>query len=158
MGFKKSSSDTAVFYRNTAKEFTIIRVAIDDLTITAANEDILHGVKKDLENIFKMKDLREIHWLLNLKIDQNKQASMIPISHEAYIDSILERFNLQDAKTYSSPLDPNTKLSKDQCLNMTEDKKKMEKVPYRQAIRSLMWAAVATRLDIAFSVSLLSIP
>ena len=32
----------------------------------------------------------------------------------------------------------------------------MEKVPYRQAIGSLMWAAVATRLDIAFAVSLLS--
>ena len=156
MGFKKSSSDAAVFYWNTAKEFTIIRVAIDDLTITAANKDILHGVKKDLENIFNMKDLGEIHWLLNLKIDWNKQAGMISISQEAYIDSILERFNLQDAKIYSSPLDPNTKLSKDQCLNMTEDKKKMEKVPYRQAIGSLMWAAVATWPDIAFAVSFLS--
>ena len=69
MGFKKSSSDAAVFYRNTAKEFAIIRAAIDDFTITAANEDILHGVKKNLENIFKMKDLGEIHCLLNLKID-----------------------------------------------------------------------------------------
>ena len=56
-------------YRNTAKEFAIIGVAIDDLTITAANENILQGVKKDLENIFKMKDLGEIHWLLNLKIN-----------------------------------------------------------------------------------------
>ena len=51
MGFKKSSSDAAVFYRNTAKEFAIIGVAIDDLTITAANKDILHGVKKDLERL-----------------------------------------------------------------------------------------------------------
>ena len=32
----------------------------------------------------------------------------------------------------------------------------MEKVPYRQAIRSLIWAAVATQPDIAFAVSLLS--
>ena len=91
-----------------------------------------------------MKDLGEIHWLLNLKIDRNKQAGTISISQEAYIDSILERFNLQDAKIYSSPLDPNMKLSKDQCPNMTEDTKKMEKFPYRQAIRSLMWVAVAT--------------
>ena len=68
MGFKKSSS-------NTAKEFAIIRVAIDDLTITAANEDILHRVKKDLENIFKMKDLGEIHWLLTSRLTEtNKPA------------------------------------------------------------------------------------
>ena len=102
------------------------------------------------------KDLGEIHWLLNLKINQNKQVGTISIPQEAYINSILERFNLQDAKIYSSPLDPNTKLSKDQCPNMTEDKKKMEMVTCRQAIGSLMWAAVATQPDIAFAVSLLS--
>ena len=32
----------------------------------------------------------------------------------------------------------------------------MSKIPYRKAIRSLMWAAVATRPYIAFVVSLLS--
>ena len=52
MGFKKSSSDAAVFYRNTAKGFAIFGAAVDDLTITATNEDILHGVEKDLEKIY----------------------------------------------------------------------------------------------------------
>ena len=48
------------------------------------------------------------------------------------------------------------KLSKDQCPKTYEEKKMMEKVSYRQAIGSLMWAAVATQPDIAFAVSLLS--
>ena len=40
---------------------------------------------------------------------------------------------------------------------MTDAKKEdMKKIPYRQAIGSLMWTAVATQPDIAFSVSLLS--
>jgi len=48
------------------------------------------------------------------------------------------------------------KLSKDNCPTNDNEKKAMEKIPYRQAIGSLMWAAVATCPDISFAVSLLS--
>ena len=42
-------------------------------------------------------------------------------------------------------------------VGFTDDEKvAMSKIPYREAIGSLMWAAVATRPDIAFAVSLLS--
>jgi hypothetical protein len=48
------------------------------------------------------------------------------------------------------------KLSKDQCPETEEDKDQMKNVPYCQAMGSLMWAAITTRPDIAFTVSLLS--
>ena len=130
----QAGNGTNVFLRHYSSwdsrsaNFATIGAAVDDLTITAANEEIIHGVKQDLEQVFKMKDLGEIHWLLNLKID--KISGTINISQEAYIDNILARFNLQDAKSYSSPLDPNVKLSKDQCPTTDEEKKTMEKVPY----------------------------
>ena len=53
-------------------------------------------------------------------------------------------------------LDPNVKLTKDQCLQNEQEKCAMAKVPYRQAIKLLMQAAVATQPDIAFAISLLS--
>ena len=53
-------------------------------------------------------------------------------------------------------VDPNIHSSKDQCSSTDEEKLAMSKIPYREAIRSLMWAAVATQPDIAFAVSLLS--
>ena len=62
-----------------------------------------------------MKDLGEIHWLSNMKLDRDKISGTINISQEAYINNILAQFNLQEAKSYSSPLDLNVKLSKDQC-------------------------------------------
>src|SRR3979490_1681703 len=156
MEFKKSSSDAAVFYRHGPKGYAIIGAAVDDLTITAVDEYTIYGIKKDLEHIFKMKDLGEIHWLLNLKIECNRTAGTICFSQEAYIDKILANFNLTDAKTHVTPLYQNIKVTKDQCPTTDEEKRAMERVPYRQAIGSLMWAAVATRPDIAFAVSLLS--
>jgi len=69
IGFTKTSTDAAVFYRHGEKGFSIIGAAVDDLMITAKNDEVLQGIKKDLSDIFKMKDLGEIHWLLNLKIE-----------------------------------------------------------------------------------------
>jgi ATP-binding cassette subfamily B (MDR/TAP) protein 1 len=77
------------------------------------------------------------------------------LSQEAYIGKILKHFNLQDAKAIQMPIDPNTKLTKDKSPETNEEKDHMEKVPYHQAVGSLMWAAMATRPDIAFTVSLL---
>ena len=103
-----------------------------------------------------MKDLRELHWLLNLKIERDRRSRSISFSQEAYIDKILDRSNIQDTKMHITPLDPNMKLSKDQCPESHEDKVAMSKIPHREAIGSLMWEAVATWPDIAFIVSLLS--
>ena len=120
--FSKSKSDGAVFYRHAGKGFAIIAVAVDDLMITAKNDGIIQEIKADLMKIFKMKDLGELHWLLNLKIECNRTKKLISFSQEAYIDKILNWFNLQDSKTHITPLDPNIRLTKDQCSSTDEEK------------------------------------
>jgi Reverse transcriptase (RNA-dependent DNA polymerase) len=132
----------------------IVATAVDDLTITAENQSVLEKTKWDLTQVFSMKDLGEIHWLLNLKIERDWQKKTMVISQPAYIEKIIKKFNLEDAKTYATPLDPAVKLSKDQCPSTERGKQAMSKIPYRQAIGSLIWAAVATRPDIGFAVSL----
>ena len=86
IGSSKSISDAAVFYRHSGKGFVIIAMAIDDLTITVINDDIVHEIKADIMNIFKMKDLGELHWLLNLKIEQDGTSEF---KHHCIPDMIL---------------------------------------------------------------------
>ena len=43
----------------------IIAMAIDILMITVINDNIIWEIKADLMKIFKIKDLSELHWLLN---------------------------------------------------------------------------------------------
>ena len=144
IGFTKSKSDAAVFYRHNGKGFVIIAIAIDDLTITAIKDDIIHEMKTDLIKIFKMKDLGKLHSLLNLKIKWNRTSKLINFSQEAYIDKMMSRFHLEDSKMHTIRIDPNIHLTKDQCSSTDNEKVVMSKIPYREAIGSLMWAAVAT--------------
>ena len=96
IGFTKSKSDTAVFYRHHRKSFAIIAVAVDDLMMTVTNDDIIREIKADLMKIFKMKDLGKLHWLLNLKIEWDRTSKLISFSQEAYIDKMMSWFHLED--------------------------------------------------------------
>jgi hypothetical protein len=53
-------------------------------------------------------------------------------------------------------MDPNIRLTKDDCPTSDDDKAEMKKVPYREAIGALNWAAVGSRPDIAFVVGQLA--
>src|SRR6266850_1503928 len=81
---------------------------------------------------------------------------MISLSQEAYIKTIIACFTLANAKPYSTPMVPFTSYSKDNSPASANDAARMHKVPYREVIGSLMYASVATGLDITFAVSTLS--
>ena len=81
---------------------------------------------------------------------------MISLSQSQFIDSILLRFSLTDAKSYPTPMVPSASYSKHDSPSSPSDAARMRKVPYCEAIGSLMYAAVTTRPDIAFAVSTLS--
>ena len=53
-------------------------------------------------------------------------------------------------------MDPNISFSKDQCPTTADEIACMRRIPYREAIGSLMYASVGTRPDISFAVSTLS--
>ncbi|KAJ3473937.1 hypothetical protein NLI96_g12743 [Meripilus lineatus] len=53
-------------------------------------------------------------------------------------------------------MEPGLRLSASQCPATDEDKQAMASVPYINAVRALMYLAIATRPDISFAVSVLS--
>lgn len=60
---------------------------------------------------------------------------------------------MQDCKPVLTPLSPQFKLSASQS---SEIEFQLNEFPYAQAVGSLMYAMVCTRLDIAYAVSVVS--
>lgn len=80
----------------------------------------------------------------------------ITLSQKAYADTVVARFNMENAYPCTTPLDRNVTLSTKMSPTTPTEIADMQHVPYRKLIGSLMYLAVGTRPDIAFAVQFLS--
>nr|GAT43935.1 polyprotein [Mycena chlorophos] len=156
LGFTQCASDQAIFYAHDNGELTILAIHVDDCTITSSSTTLLRSYKARIGLRFKMTDLGPVSWLLGIEIRRDREARTISLSQRSYIESILQRFNFADSKPVAMPMDPNVHLSNEHRAISVTDIAAMQRVPYREAVGSLMWAAIGTRPDIAFAVGLLS--
>ena len=91
-----------------------------------------------------------------MQIFHDRKNKKIWLSQEKYIEKVLKRFSMSNAKPVGSPLVGHFKLCSEQSLSSDEKKEKMQKVPYASVIGSLMYAMVCTRPNIAYAVSVTS--
>ena len=155
-GFCVSDADPGVFSAHHEGHTTILAIHVDDCLITGSSPELIADYKRKLNDCFSLTDLGPVHWLLGIKITRDREARTISLSQTSYIDAILSRFSLSDAKPVATPITPGTVLSKTDSPSDDTEMARMKKTPYREAIGSLMYAAVATCPDITFAVSALS--
>ncbi len=134
----------------------MLAVHVDDCILTGSSKRLVTEFKGKINKCYALTDLGPVHWLLGIKITRDCQMCTLSMSQTSYIDSILARYALTEAKPQKSPMIPSMQLSKDQGPKTAKEVTHMRKTPYREAIGSLMYLAVVTRPDIAFAVSQLS--
>jgi transposase InsO family protein len=156
LGFQVNDADPGVFSSHFDNHTTILAIHVDDCLISGSSPELIADYKQKLNSRYPLTDLGPVHWLLGIKITRDRDARTISLSQTSYIDNILARFSLSDAKPFATPITPGTVLSKDDSPSDDTEMVRMGKTPYREAIGSLMYASVATRPDIAFAVSALS--
>jgi ribonuclease HI len=149
-------ADPGVFCIHKNGHLLILAVHVDDCMLTGDSAEMIAEFKEKLNNCYALTDLGPIHWLLGIKITRDRTARTISLSQTAYIDDIVKRFDLTDAKSYATPMIPGAIYSKKDVPASPEESVRMKNTPYREAVGSLMYAAIATRPDIAYAVSALS--
>ena len=113
---------------------------------------MIGDLKKELSKFFDMKDLGPAKQILDMQILQDRKVRKLWLSQEQYVERVLEKFNMKNAKPISTPLANHFKLSKRSCPTTVEEKKEMVVVPYSSTIKRLMYAMVCAQLDITHAV------
>jgi len=161
-GFTKSKNDHAVYLKKDAESDTYcwVLIWVDDVLWIGPRAMVDKG-KAMLAKQFPVTDLGRAHYFLGVQIVQLPRQ--ITLNQATYIEKILERFNMANAYTVSTPLNPGTKLesltgTRTHIQDSTPEVEDSDadETEYRSMIESLMYLMLCTRPDIAFTVGALS--
>ena len=125
---------------------------MDDILIAGSSMRKINHLKESLFSVFEMKDLGATKQILGMRISRDRSAGTLNISQEQYIEKVLFKFKMNDAKPRTTPLANRIKLSKEQSPKTVEEREHMASVLYASTVGSLMYAMVCTRLDITHVV------
>eukprot|EP00253_Pinus_taeda_P036336 PITA_36336 len=103
-----------------------------------------------------MKDLGAANYILGMEIKRDRAKRKLWLNQRKYVETILQRFIMQDSKPVKVLILVGVRLSGEQCPKTQEEEDDMSHVPYASAVGSLMYAMVCTRPDIAHVVGVLS--
>jgi hypothetical protein len=129
---------------------------VDDILLIRNDISMMEAVKSSLRKSFSMKDLGGAAYILGIKIYRDRSKRLIGLSQDAYIDKILNRFNMQDSKKGFLPMSHGITLSKKQCPTDSNEQERMRVVPYASAIGSIMYVMIWTRPDVSYALSAMS--
>jgi len=129
---------------------------VDGILIVGANMAEIDTLKKQLSENFEMKDVGLAKQILCMRIFKNRYEGILNLSQENYIEKLLSRFNVGNAKTRNTPLGTHLKFLERQSSQTEEEESHMSKVSYASVVGSLMYAMIYTKPDIAHAVGVVS--
>jgi hypothetical protein len=103
-----------------------------------------------------MKDFGASNFILGIEIKRDQERRKLWLNQRKYVETILQRFNMQECKPFKVSISVGVKLYVDQCPKPHEEEEYMSHVPCASAVGSLMYSMVYTRPDIAHAVGVLS--
>ena len=155
-GFTRCQADHCCYFKKFDNNFIILLLYVDDMLVAGSDMQEIVNLKLKLSKQFEMKDLGAAKQILGMRIKRDTNSRTLLLSQDKYINKVLFRFNMQNAKVVSTPLGVHFRLSKEQSPKTEEERAYMAKVPYASAIGSLMYVMVCTRPDIAQAVGAVS--
>jgi hypothetical protein len=142
-GFKVGKIDTTLFTKTIAKDLFVSQIYVDDIIFGSTNKSTCEEFSRIMIQKFEMSMMGVLKYFLGFQVKQLQEGTFI--SQTKYIQDILTKFRMKDAKPIKTPMGTNGHLDLD-----TEGKSVDQKV-YRPMIGSLLYLC-ASRPDIMLYV------
>eukprot|EP00903_Cladosiphon_okamuranus_P016817 g15509.t1 len=99
-GWKRTRSDPCVYTYTDGATMVILSVYVEDFLMTGEDQDLVSKKKRELTDRFEMTDLDEVKRILGIEVKRVYEQGTLSISQVHYVETILERFGMQDANPF----------------------------------------------------------
>ena len=127
----------------------ILGIYVDDLVILWKKEGDLEWLIEKIKKKYELEHLGKMEWILGMKVEK-LEGGGYALSQEDYIESLAERFMMEDAREAFTPLSPGLILRP----NEEKDAAYMKTVPFMELAGSVLYVMVCTRPDINMAISM----
>ena len=121
----------------------VCQIYVDDIIFGSTNESTCEEFSRIMTQKFEMSMMGELKYFLGFQVKQLQEGTFI--SQTKYIQDILTKFGMKDAKPIKTPMGTNGHL------NLDTGGKSVDQKVYQSMIGSLLYLC-ASRLDIMLSV------
>jgi hypothetical protein len=140
---KVEKADPTLFTKTIGKDLFICQVYVDVIIFGSTNKSSREEFSRTMIKKFEMSMMRELKYFLGFQIKQLQESTFI--CQIKYIQDILKKFGMKNAKPMKTPMGTNGHLDLDTGVKSVDQKL------YRSMIGSLLYLC-ASRPDIMLSV------
>ena len=151
-GLKPTDADPCIFASEEGAHKLILCLYVDDGLICCKSEKRMAALVRSLKKEFDV-TTQPVSCFVGMEVVQEKDT--VAVHQEGYIRKMLHKFGMENCKPASTPAEAKLKLTAVDSAREGQSRD-MTDVPYREAVGSLLYAAVISRPDIAFVVSQLA--
>lgn len=78
--------------------YVLLLVYVDDILITSSNPQYIASLIQQMNNVFSLKDLGELHYFLRIEVKRTSSTMLLP--QQKYITDLLKKARLDGARLF----------------------------------------------------------
>lgn len=149
-GLIATKYDPCVYQTESEQEKLIVLIYVDDILIASKNIYKIQDLKKNLSEKLEVKDIGRANFCLGIEI--NQQLAEVTLNQKKYTLELLAKYGMEKCNPVSTPAEVGAKL----IIADQPEERLTNPRQYKELVGGLMYLAVATRPDIAHTVSALA--
>ncbi|CAI7900977.1 unnamed protein product [Closterium sp. NIES-54] len=152
IGFTPSMADHSLFMLGEGEQRSFMVVYVDDILIFSPSFDNVKEVMMKLQDKFRCKALGDVNFYLGLHIERDVEKRCMRVHQRKYLEALAANFGQSEGHV-ATPFPSGFKVVKGPEEESVGEK---ERRHFHSLVGSLMYAAVKTRLNVAFATGQLA--